>query len=82
MGGPASSAIMDWFEIHYPRAFNAFNNELEIYSDVKKVVKVESTYIAKSENLGDNKNEDKGEIKGEVKTTKPKKTNDDIGELK
>jgi len=37
MGGPASSAIMDWFEIHYPRAFNAFNNELEIYSDVKKV---------------------------------------------
>lgn len=37
MGGPASSAIMDWFEILYPRAFNAFNNELEVYSDTKKV---------------------------------------------
>ncbi|MBM4173811.1 MAG: type IX secretion system sortase PorU [Ignavibacteria bacterium] len=37
MGGMASSAIMDWFEILYPRTFNAFNNELELYSDTKKV---------------------------------------------
>ena len=36
LGGPASTAIMDWFEILYPRTLNAFNNELEVYSDLKK----------------------------------------------
>jgi len=35
-GGPASTAIMDWFEILYPRTMNAVNNELELYSDLKK----------------------------------------------
>lgn len=35
LGGPASTALLDWFEILYPRTLNAFNNELEVYSDLK-----------------------------------------------
>ena len=35
-GGIASTAIMDWFEILYPRTLSASNNQLEVFSDVKR----------------------------------------------
>ena len=35
-GGIASTAIVDWFEILYPRTLTASNNQLEVFSDVKR----------------------------------------------
>ncbi len=35
-GGIASTAIVDWFEILYPRTLTASNNQLEVFSDLKR----------------------------------------------